>query len=454
LYTIRGIERIHQREFWLGETDARPGALFRAALGLVVLADLAGRLADFHTFYTAAGLAHAAPAALRWSLFALTRTPGPTMALYVAGMALALAFALGLFARVAGVLLWVFMLSLFNANPFVCDGGDGVVLALLFWSMFADLGATLGLDVRLGRRPERPRIPAAPIRFLQLQIAYIYLVTFLAKRGPTWRGGEAVALVVSSPDWARGVAPWLAQHPGLCAALTWGTLAVEGAFPLLVFSPWRPRLCRALAIAAGLALHAGIFGSLRIGVFSLVMPASYLLFLTPRPAPPGVPAASGWSRRALLAALGAQLAIVVAAELWIVARNRPAPLLADEMQIVGQHQRWYMFSPDVPRAHLELAMPGTLVDGRAVDLVAAVAPGLGVPRGFAYSRWYKLRQNVMIASPALMLALGRYVCRRWNGEHGGPPLDRFELRGRQVPLSGPAPAFEPLLSQRCSATQP
>src|SRR5262245_9925600 len=127
-----GIERITERDYWLGETDARPAALFRAALGLVVLVDLLERLRHFHSFYTEAGLAHSAPEALRWSLFLLARTPGPALTLYAAGIAAACALMVGYRTRAATIALWVFMVSLFNASPFLCDGGDAVVLALLF----------------------------------------------------------------------------------------------------------------------------------------------------------------------------------------------------------------------------------------------------------------------------------------------------------------------------------
>ncbi len=452
-------ERIYRREFWLGEVDARPAALFRAALGLLVIADLWDRLRDFHAFYTKAGLASGVGGLVRWSVFDLAPSPGARLALFLLGFVLAAAFAAGYRTRLATVLLWAFMVSLFYASPFVCSGGDAVVLVLLFWAMFADLGAAASLDVRLGRRPPCPTVAAAPIRFLQLQVAYIYLVTFFAKTGPTWWSGEAVRLAVENPDWGRGLGSVLAQYPVLCMALTWGALAVEGLFPLLVFSPWRPAVLRTLALGMGLALHAGIFFTMRVGNFSLVMPVSYLVFVPAawldRALPESRDAVAAQARpraRALLAGvLAAQLAAIVAAQLSIALRNRPLGFAARELALMGHHQGWYMFSPDVPTTRVEIAMPGVLTDGSAVDLVAAVAPGLGAPASFAYRRWHKLRQNLVRPPQDLALALGRFVCRRYNGERGGPKLARFELRARRVSWRDETrtPAFDVLLRQSC-----
>lgn len=149
-----GPDHIFSRRFWRGESDARAPALFRIALGAVITADLADRLRDFHAFYTRDGLASAAPSTLEWSLFPLIGG-APLFAL---AFLAATALTLGYRTRLAVALMWVAMVSLWNANPAVCDGGDAVVLALLFWSVFADLGARYSLDVALGRRAPRATV--------------------------------------------------------------------------------------------------------------------------------------------------------------------------------------------------------------------------------------------------------------------------------------------------------
>jgi hypothetical protein len=456
----RTSEVLFSRDYWLGDFDARVPALFRIALGALVVADLGRRLGDFHALYTTAGLAtSAAPwpqEVLRWSLFHLTSTPGQALAVYLFAVAVAVCFLVGYRTRVANVALWVLMVSVFNRNPYVCDGGDAVVLALLFWSMFSDLGARLSLDVALGRRAPGATVAAAPLRFMQLQVAYIYLVTFLAKAGPSWRDGTAVLLAVGSPEWGRGLGPLLAAHPALCAAFTWGTLAIEAIFPLAALSPWRR--ARAAALAGGVALHVGIFLTLRVGIFSQVMPVSYLLFVPAvwldavvRPLPEATPASTRpWQHAALIGGLAIPFAAIVLAQVWMTVGFRPAGLVARGLRVLAHHQNWNMFSPDPPTVSMRIEGPGLLSNGAPVDAVAVLTPAVAGSSGFPYQRWHKLRQHLRRQSPELLSAFGRFICRRY-GERPGSRLERFTLRAVLTPVpptTGPT-YTEELLRQNC-----
>jgi hypothetical protein len=457
-------ENILRRAFWRGVVDARPAALLRIALGLLAFADLWDRLRDFNAFYTLDGLV-AGPSegfrALTWSLFSLTSSRGATLAMFLAGFPLALAFALGYRTRVANTLLWVFLVSLHNRNVHVCDGGDAVLQALVFWSMFVDTGAAYSLDVRLGRRARAATIPALPFRALQIQIALIYLLTFIAKSGPGWREGTAVYQAVSNSDWGRGLGPLLAAHPELCRLLTRGTLVIEAAIPLLVFSPFRTNLTRTIAIAGGVGLHLGIFLTMRVGIFSQVMPLSYLVFVPVRwiDAAEAAVARIASRRRALsdrsaivsdstparsrawngvVAVLVAvQLALIGADQILRLTRARSPRLLHAELTLVAQVQNWSMFAPDAPRLDITWRVPGELTDGSREELTDAVIPELAARGGFFYSRWHRLRNSLNANPSDLMWPFGRYVCRRWRLHHpdrGGPRLARFELVAHLRPL--------------------
>lgn len=481
-------ENIVARPFWTGVVDARPPALLRAALGLLVFSDLLERLRDFNAFYTLDGLVPAAGEGFRglgWSVFSLAASRGGTLALFLAGFPLALAFALGYRTRLANVLLWLFVVSLHNRNVHVCDGGDAVLQALLFWSMFVDTGAAFGLDVRLGRRAASPTVPAFAFRALQIQIALIYLMTFLAKNGQGWREGTAVFQAVSNSDWGRGLGPSLASHPALCRTLTWATLVIEGSFPVLVVSPWRTSLTRAIAIAGGVALHTGIFLTMRIGIFSQVMPLSYLVFVpagwidaaqaaigrvlarrrSPQAASPPPPPAERlpspvW-RRVTAAVVGVQLALIVGDQALRFARvPTPRPISA-ELTIVSQRQNWSMFAPDAPRVDVTWRVPGELTDGSREELTETVVPELAPHAGFFYSRWHRLRNSLATNPADLLWPFGRYVCRRWRLRHPNPPagvrLARFELVARVRPLVPPSaapPSEQVHYKQSCLATTP
>src|SRR6185369_3440973 len=158
-----------RRAFWTGEIDARVPALLRIALGIVIVTDLVDRLRDLFTFFTDLGVVPRSAFPMRWSIFAATGQPGPTAALFLLGIPIGVALMVGYRTRAASVLAWVFLTSVMARNPYICDGGDTVLRLLLFWSMFADLGARYSFDVRLGRRPARATVPAIAVRALQIQ---------------------------------------------------------------------------------------------------------------------------------------------------------------------------------------------------------------------------------------------------------------------------------------------
>jgi hypothetical protein len=316
-------------------------------------------------------------------------------------------------------------------------------------------------------------VPAAGLRFLQLQVAIIYLVTFFAKSGPTWHDGTAVYRALVNSDWQRGLAPWVAARPRLCTALTYATLAIEGTIPLLLLSPWRPRLTRAIAVCAGLGLHMGIFLTMRIGIFCQVMPASYLVFVSgpmidrvqtalrrrPRPvAPEPVEPASRPSWRIAgargVAVLAVPMALILTDQVFrAVGRLTPRPVLGALMGI-GQHQNWRMFAPDAPLSDITWRVPGLLVDGRTVELSDTVVPKMRAHRGFLYSRWHRLRNSLIVGSRDLLLPFGRYVCRRANAElDTKDALVSFELIATLRPTLEPRPARdEVILRQPCGVS--
>jgi hypothetical protein len=397
------------------------------------------------------------------------------MTLYGLGVVCAAALTLGIATRAASVASWLFLLSLHHRNAFVCNGGDSVLRLLLFWGMFTDWGARLSLDVRLGRRAPADAVPALPVRFVQLQVAFIYLVTAAAKRGVTWRDGSAIGRVLASGDWARGLGGWLGAHPALCVALSHAVLVIEWSLPVLLLAPWRADRVRAVALAAGLALHVGIFATLRVGMFSEVMPVSYLVFVRPRwldaladaCARRGhvrlarglgrVPAAEAarsmrWSERLRAAAALATAALVATDFSWRVlggdAHERPRAL-AIATGALAQDQRWEMFAPDVPRVAISWTAPAELANGRRIDLTETLLPKLAAHHGFVYSRWHKLREVLAMGRPPLARAVGRYVCRLARATLPSPVV-RFELVQHVRSLDPPAPDVTSVhLAQPC-----
>jgi hypothetical protein len=437
------------RQFWQGTVDARPLALLRIALGLVTLGDLLDRLPDFHAFYTDLGVLPRASLdvvrVMRLSVLSLSGSPSVIGVMFALGALAAITFTLGFHSPLANLATWLWAISVQERNLYVCDSGDTVLRLLLFFCLFADTGARYSLDVRLGRRAPLERIPALPVRAIQFQIALIYVVAYLWKYGGTWRDGSAVYRSLNAADFARPFGQWLGHFPSLCRLFTRFTLVSEAAFAPLVFSPIATRRLRALGLAGGVALHLGILATMRVGMFSLIMPLSYLAFIEPR----SDDHSRAWNKW-LAIFFAAVFAIVIADQIaqrseWAV----PKPLRA-WLQLSGTWQHWNMFSPDPPYLDEKWQAPGTLADGSAVEVLSRAAPEMLPTPGWWYRRWYKLRSNLTTAPGPLTLGVGKFLCRRF-----GPGLVQFDLVMTDEPIRLPGESFgEPrryeVLHQRCA----
>lgn len=431
-----------RREHWLGTVDARPLALFRIAFGAVVLADALDRFVDLRAFYTDAGmLPRAALHELmhgwgRSPLVALVGSPWAAALLLGVGAAAALALAFGLAARAATVVVWLYLLTIVGRNGFILDGGDLVMLALAFFALFADVAAVWSLR----RGPPRPRVPALPVRLLELQVALIYLASGLDKHGPLWRRGEALYHVLQGNDYARPLGMALGSSPSLCALLTFATLAIELAFAPLVLSPLRNGAARAIAATSAAALHLGIYALMRVGMFSFVMLAALCLFVPPslcrriRAVADGAPP-SRWPPALTppLLALFALVALHALAPRWT-----PQPL-ARLLGRLGVQERWTMFAPDPPCVDGYWAATARRRDGATVDPLRELAPKMLPQRSLRYSRWFRLR-DAAADDPTLQMLLLQWFCRRepaleeatlwyWRRPTHAPgaPPERFSL---------------------------
>jgi hypothetical protein len=112
--------------------------------------------------------------------------------------------------------------------------------------------------------------------------------------------------------------------------------------------------------------------------------------------------------------------------------------------LLGLPQSWGMFAPYPIKSSSWFIVPGTLSDGRQIDLLPSVIyddPGLfaevhwGEPSDVRATfngeeRWRKVIESLSNSGDQdSLLTLGQYICRNWNGTHGGTPsqLLTFEI---------------------------
>jgi hypothetical protein len=241
-------------QFWLGEVDPLPLALYRAGLGALLCAEGLQRLPHAAELFSDVGFHR--------SRFVVP-VPSPTVAYatVLASAAAAAAMALGWRTRLSTLValaLWGWLYAIDQIGERALHSIALVALAMVALS---DAGAALSLDAR--RRGARAAVWATPLRLLQLQFAQVYLFAGVVKlRAPGWLDGVVLARAMSS-RWATDAGLWAARvAPD--AAWRWmarGAVAYELLAPVLLFVPG----ARRWVIAAGVALHLGVEATLGVG---------------------------------------------------------------------------------------------------------------------------------------------------------------------------------------------
>lgn len=268
--------------------DLRSIALFRIALGLLVLIDLGGRVANLRVHYSDEGIL---PRDLlipdlnpwRWSLLLANGTVAFQAAAFVLTATAALLLMLGYRARLMSVVVWILVVSIQVRNPMLLSGADTLLRVLLFWAMFLPLGATWSLDQRWAETPRllvTTRFLSIGTAALVLQVAFMYWFTVALKWGPVWvTEGTALYYATGAAQITRPLGDAIHQFPGVLRVWTHASLVLEAAAPALLFWPWRTGPVRTAAVATIMAFHAGIFLLMDVGIFPFVSALGMVAFL-------------------------------------------------------------------------------------------------------------------------------------------------------------------------------
>jgi hypothetical protein len=443
--------RIAHRTRAVFAADTRSLAVARMGVGVTLLVDLAWRATDLGAFYSDDGILPRAALLERfardWSLHVWSGSATAAAILFSVHALAALALVAGLRTRLATIACWLLTASLHARNPVLLQGGDALLVLLLFWGMLTPWGLRWSVDAALdGARPPA-RVLCAGTVGLSLQMPLVYLAAALEKRGPEWRSSlGAVYYALNDDSLASRFGTLLGSAPtGLLALLTALTVVVEVAIAVLLLAPVRTRVARLLAIGLGAALQAGFACCFHIGLFPLVSTVALLPFV------PGsvwrrVEGWGGFERlRAVAAAGSARLGrfvsrasprprlwpleaagvLAIALVLWSnAAALAAAPMPRTVRRLVATlhlTQGWKMFAKP-HRVHRWYVAVATGRDGRRVDLLRGAPLRWDKPENVAESfrsyRWRKYLDNVREDDMTVQhSALARYLCRAWNRAH-------------------------------------
>jgi hypothetical protein len=435
--------------------DLRSLALFRVAVGVVFLWDVATRAADLRAHYSEEGILPVEVAAQLYSgtvhasPFGWLSAHPPALAALFGLMAVAGSLlVVGYRTRAATALCWVLLATLQMRNHMVYFGGDSLLRVLLFWSLFLPLGGRWSVDARRAPGEVRSnRFASLGSAAMLLQIATVYWVTGLGKVDPAWFDGSAVWYALNLDLYVTRAGIWLREQTWLIPILTYGTLGLEILGPCVALSPIWSGPLRTLMVATFAAFHAGMWLALDIGFFQPLSIAAWLVFLPPwfwddllprlgRRAgawEPGARAigAPRWLEAAVAVPLVYLVLFATFAAGGLLARGRMLEL-PGPIQTLGRalrlNQHWIMFRTFGERDEW-LVADVTRADGRHVDPFRGAPlsrePDEPLAEVLPNLRWRLVTAIVVqgrAPSPRAAIIQSRfagYLCRRWNASHAG-----------------------------------
>lgn len=272
--------------------DYRSLALYRMLMGLIVMSDVIYRLPDLTNFYTDIGLVPRATfmseMTMPWSFsfhFA-NGSFGFAAAMFALHLIFGIMLVFGYKTRWAMLGAFIMTTSVHNRNWLVNNGGDDVLRAILFISIFLPLNRYFSLDSALTDKTETKKdehFSTWGLAFF-LQVFAIYFVSFLLKDHPIWRTDfTAVFYSLRLDIFATPIAVWMRDYPALGKFSTLFTIYVEWLGPILLVGAfvfgkfwWMARL---FTVIIFWGLHIGIISTMWIGVFPYTCLAMWTIFI-------------------------------------------------------------------------------------------------------------------------------------------------------------------------------
>ena len=274
--------------------DDRSMGLYRILIGLVVMADVLYRWEDLANFYTDTGLIprsiFTSEMSMPWSLsFHLANGSYPfIVAMFLVHLIFGLMLVFGYKSRWAMIGAYLMTVSVHNRNWLVNNGGDDVLRAILFLSIFLPLNRRFSLDAALKRdKPETTEYFSAWNLAFFFQVFAIYFVSYILKDHAIWRTDWTAFFFSSRLDiFSTPFGVWLRNFPTVGKLITGFSIYLEWLGPLLLVLNfafgrfwWIPRTVISLIF---IGFHFGIFLTMNIGLFTFICESMWVLFL---PAP-------------------------------------------------------------------------------------------------------------------------------------------------------------------------
>jgi hypothetical protein len=176
------------------------------------------------------------------------------------------------------VLLW----GVQSRNPLIVTGGDLILTTLLVFGFFLPLGARLSFDsvrsttTTTAEEATNGIRAAAPLIFISV---LLYFHNGIVRLGDElWLTGDAVYRMFGYDSFTVGLGNYVSELPMVLTAMNYAWFGVLVAAPLLILLT---RWLRVGFVMAFIGACVGMFLTLRLGLFPLIMATGLVLFLPP-----------------------------------------------------------------------------------------------------------------------------------------------------------------------------
>ncbi|MCB1078268.1 MAG: hypothetical protein KDM64_10630 [Verrucomicrobiae bacterium] len=284
LLTIVGDAWRQFERLWLGPVDARVYAIIRIAFAVVALINVIDLWPHRLAFFSGEGMTGHPAEQSGLSVFRQVESPAGVTVIFLVAAASAVWLGIGVMARPAAVLLWLWQMSYTSQGYPLVHGWDILLRIEALILLISPLGPSIPqwLAQVNGKPGAIRRSDGMASRhglvLLQIQLAVVYWQTvWLKVLDAYWRNGEVISYFMMS-TYARFPSAQWAHWDLASALLSHLTLLVEVAIPLLLWN----RRTRMLGFFLGIGLHGSIVLVSHILLFSLTVLVPYFAFLDGR----------------------------------------------------------------------------------------------------------------------------------------------------------------------------
>lgn len=277
----------------LFEVDLRSMALFRVAMGTLLLCDLYTRSLWLKAHYTDFGIA---PRKLlldgilhdfRFSFHLFNGQVEFQAVMFFISFVFTLCYLLGYKTKLSAFITWILLLSIQNRNNMILNAGDVITRMMLFWSIFMPLSKVYSIDAALNKNNKIEdknfiHFSWAGVFFL-LQLCFMYWFSIYHKSTHYWRPPfMAVYYSLHIDQYATHFGAWLRQFVGLTQGMTAYTVFIEIVGPILAIFPFKKYgWIRFIGVVLMINLHFGLFLTFNLGTFPWICMAAWLAFIPP-----------------------------------------------------------------------------------------------------------------------------------------------------------------------------